>query len=247
MLQPKDRHVRTYALGMLTRVNDQPHINKEKLFSDAMAFYRWQCSEKLAEESLGIYRHEFCAHHRQLTDKLEHAVWQACFITWFVEQGFHKLPPLTGFDPHDELMQRTRFSSPSFRLPTGEPADTYLMQWMLWNLDKPPVSPAQAESELLYRWSRGLVDSLPDDDDAYGEALLKYALRFFHWARGSLRTWARFMEYFMAFLYSQPDQIEALLSHPCADALFVLWFARHNLDRSDKGPRGNFIPPTNQM
>src|SRR5258707_6664028 len=153
-----DFSVRKCAGELLATLNNQPRINKERLFSDAMAYYRWQISDELAPEALGCYTHEFLAHHKPLVDHLPLEIWQACFITWFVESRLHELPPLLGFDPTDELMQRTRFTSPSFRLPTGEPMETYLVPWVFWHLDNLPVS--DTGTHQYEQWIYGLRDEV---------------------------------------------------------------------------------------
>lgn len=230
MQQSDDAFIRTYALEMLTDVNDQPYINKEKLFADSIAFYRWRLTEEEAEGSLDLYMHEFLVHHRQVVRRLEKEVWCACFITWFVEQGFHCLPPLTGFDPKDTYMLNTRFSKPSFRLPTGEPTETYLIQWVLWHLDNPLKPEARVDETQVQRWARELVDMQNPFNEAERSARIDLAARFFRWCRLSVRTWAKFMEYVMNFLYSHPAQIESLLDQPDWDLDFIIWFTCQNID-----------------
>ncbi|HEX7735626.1 MAG TPA: hypothetical protein VF458_12230 [Ktedonobacteraceae bacterium] len=232
MPKPSNALVRSYALEMLADVKEHPHMNKEQLFTDAMAFYRWRLTEKEeAEEALELYMHEFRMLHKQVVSKLSLEVWGACFITWFVEKGFHKLPPLTGYDPTDQMMLNTRFSSPSFRLPTGEPTETFLIQWVLWHLDNPPA-PAELlpGKSLVYRWSRELLESLPTDEFRMSDALLNRVMRFFFWAREHLRTWAAFTEHQTAFLYSQPGRCD-VLADPCVDLLFIHWFVKTVLDQ----------------
>ena len=237
MRQPDDAFLRTYALEMLADVNDQPYINKEKLFADTMAFYRWRLSQDEAEDALALYMHEFRVHHRQVVHRLDKEVWSACFITWFIEQGFHRLPPLTGFDPEDEDMRGTRFSSPSFRLPTGEPTETYLVQWVLWHLDNPPRD-GHLDGGQVLRWARGLADDQALRKRRERLVLIEKAIRFFSWCRLSVHTWTRFMEYVMDFLYSEPERIETLLNHPRWDTCFVNWFVDHNIDHAQP-PAGN--------
>lgn len=231
---PSNELVRAYALEMVTDVKQYPHIDKEQLFVNAMAFFRWRLTDKdEAEEALDLYMYEFRMLHQQVVNKLSLEVWSACFITWFVEKGFHKLPPLTGFDPTDEMMLNTRFSSPSFCLPTGEPTETYLIQWMLWHLDNPPApTEMQPPSALLYRWSRELLESLPVYDFLMCDAQLHNVMRFFSWARVHLRTWARFMDYQTAFIYSRPSRTWDA-EDTCIDLWFINWFTQNVLDRMD--------------
>ncbi|HEY3992864.1 MAG TPA: hypothetical protein VGM01_08285, partial [Ktedonobacteraceae bacterium] len=188
MPEPENKVIRACALELLARVSDEPYINKERLFGDAMAYYRWQLTERECEEALDIYMHEFKAHHGALVKPLRLDVWCACFVTWFVEQGFHKLPPLCGFDAQNELMLHTRFSSPSFRLPTGDPTETYLIQWVHWHLDTPLASGTLPNHMQLQfaRWAWQMVGELPGCYASDRARLLKQAERFFCWARFSL-------------------------------------------------------------
>ncbi len=230
MRKPDNAFVRQYALEMLADVNDQPHIDKEQLFSDAIAFFSWQLRDKeAAEEALDLYMHEFKMHHHQVVNKLALEVWSACFITWFVEQGFHKLPPLANIDPTDPLILTTRFSSPSFLLPTGVLKETYLIQWVLWHLENLPAPLERADNTLVYQWSMGLLESLPLEAHVKSRKLLNMVRSFFFWTREHLRTWTRFSEYEIAFLYSRPECKDTLLNDPCSDLLFITWFARNVL------------------
>jgi hypothetical protein len=234
MCKPEYAFVRQYALELLTDVHDQPHIDKEQLFSDAMAFFSWQFTDKeAAEESLDLYMHEFKMHHHQVVNKLTLEVWGACFITWFVEQGFHKLPPLANVDTTDPLILTTRFSSPSFRLPTGMLKETYLIQWILWHLENLPAPLERANGTLVYQWSQGLLESLPVEAYVISRRVINDAMRFFFWAREHLRTWVRFSEYEMAFLYSRPECKDTLLNDPCSDTLFIGWFVENVLDHAE--------------
>lgn len=224
MRRLKDAYIREYALEMLVELNDRPHMNKEKLFSDSMAFYRWRLSEKEADGSLAYYMHEFGKHHGHLVNSLDVPVQCACFITWFVEHGFHKLPPLTGFDPTDEYMQKTRFSSPSFRLPTGNAAETYVIQWVLWSLAHPLSSLAKLLESDVERWADGLLKTQSPPNEQERARLRDNARHFFTWGRTEVRAWSDFSALMQDFLRECPD-MACVAAYPAWDTAFVNWFA----------------------
>lgn len=241
MSNQTDKLARMYALELLSALNDQPHMDKEKLFADAVAYYRWLLADKKASEALEIYWHEFKAHHKTLVIGMEPDVRIGCFITWFVEQSFHTLPPLIVRPtteehqlPHTRL---TRFSQPSFRLPTGDPVESYLMQWLYWHLDHLPADGAAADRGLLYRWGDELVNQLSEHHSfAYDDypALFKNAVRFFAWCLNDLRSWDTFMDLFVLFLASEAGQTIDQADASLADVCFVNWFCQRVLDSAEQ-------------
>lgn len=228
MLKPNESFLRSYALDLLANLRELQSINKEKLFADALAFYRWQFSHIEAEEALLCYQHEFTAQHGSLVSNLPLELWYACFITWFVEQRFHLLPPLTGFDPHDQWMTGQRFTLPSFHLPTGDPAEGYLFQWLFWHIDR-PRNPAGCRQEWLVKWATGFADEFPDADPAERAILIADCRRFFAWCHTSLRTWETYIACVAHFHTNVRGA--AALGHPAWEACFVHWFCACNLDR----------------
>lgn len=226
------RFVRSYALDVLVELNDQPHINKEKLFADAMAYYRWQFTHSNALESLPLYQREFNAQHSKLLSPRPPAVRAACFITWFVENIFHKMPPLVTPYPDDECFQRTRFSSPSFYLPTGEASETFLVQWIYWLIDHPPVSPdAPCDEQHL---ALALVNQVHSrhalDLDAWTE-LNAHSARFFRWCWHFLRSWDVMIVLLILFYNSEEGRVVPDGDFLCADAALVNWFCHRELDQ----------------
>lgn len=236
MSTSKDTLARAYALEVLSALNEYTHINKEKLFATAVAYYRWFLAEEKAPASLEIYWHEFRAHHKTLVGGMTPEVRVACFITWFVEQHFHVLPPLTNAFADDKhllaLMERTRFSSPSFSLPTGDPDECYLTQWLYWHIDNPPKAGTLPDKSSLCRWADGMVGELMEQhelDDDECTVLFKHAEQFFAWSLGHLRTLDSFMDLFVAFLKSEAGQAIDQSDTPLADACFVNWFCQSSL------------------
>src|SRR5260370_1077716 len=150
--KPKDSHVRVHALELLVSVRNWPHLDKEALFTRGMLFYRWALTHTSDLSDLDVYSEEFAAHHGRLIRQYSLAIQEAAFITWFVENRFHQLPllgPLV-FDSEEEkkMLQHTRFSSPSFILPTESPEHSYMVQWLIWHLSLLPEEPADFEDEI---------------------------------------------------------------------------------------------------
>ena len=242
MSEVNDTLVRGYALDFLTDVNNQPRMNKEKLFADCVAYYRWLLADKETPGALDLYLSEFEAHHGSLVAELDAPVRVACFITWFVEQGLHRLPPLTGFDPNDTSMPRTRFTSPSFRLPTGDPVDSYLVQWLYWHMGSPlRMEPGRGALEpdrtQLERWAREMASELPSWYRMNRAILIERITRFFCWCSTSLRSWQTFIDYVDAFHASKPrwpDEFDPGVW----DACFVNWFCQRDCDRAGLPDQG---------
>jgi hypothetical protein len=111
--------------------------------------------------------------------------------------------------------------------------ETYLIQWILWHLENLPAPLERANGTLVYQWSQGLLESLPVEAYVISRRVINDAMRFFFWAREHLRTWVRFSEYEMAFLYSRPECKDTLLNDPCSDTLFIGWFVENVLDHAE--------------
>jgi hypothetical protein len=236
MLKENDTLARAYAVEILSTLNEYARINKEKLFADAVAYYRWRLADKKALEALDTYWYEFKAHHKSLVAGMQPEVRVACFITWFVEQHFHTLPPITGNGTSDLALQtsrkRARFSSPSFRLPTGDPVESYLIQWLFWHLDNPPAPGAQPDRLQLHRWAKEMLEEVMEDHKLSSEEfsmLFKDAALFFAWSLEHLHSWNAFMDLFVAFLKSEEGLATDQSDTPFMDACFVHWFCQHSL------------------
>ena len=235
MPKTKDTLVRAYALEILVPLSGQPRINKEKLFADAVAYYRWLLADAQAMEALDVYWNEFRAHHKTLLARMGSDERVACFITWFVEQEFHKQAPLNRTLTKEEYLrvktEKISFSSPSFRLPTGDPVESYLVQWLYWHLDNLHESGAETDQALIAHWAEGMISELLEEhqlSDDESAAFRTHAAHFFAWSRKHLRTWDMFMGLFVVFLKDELGQAIDQSDTPLADACFVHWFCQHS-------------------
>lgn len=231
MLKPNETFVRTFALDLLVDLRDLPHINKEKLFADAVGYYRWQFTHEMAAESLPLYKREFAYQHGALLAHSQPEVQAACFIRWFVENRFHEMLPLITKEPDDEIFQRTRFSSPSFSLPTADPMETYLIQWIYWFLDTLPTPNNGCCEDLI--WAEALVEHLNEEHELPSEQyadLIDDCRRFFRWCWTSLRSWKMIMALLVSFFQSTTISDLDPYDYQLADAHFITWFCANDLD-----------------
>lgn len=87
-----DAFARSCALDLLVALRQLPYERKEKLFADAVIFYRWYITHHDEMEHLSYYLETFDLIHPELVGKLTDALQEAAFVTWFIEQGYHQLP-----------------------------------------------------------------------------------------------------------------------------------------------------------
>ena len=220
--------LRSYALRVLADVSSWPHLDKERLFAESMDFYRWLLANTQDASNLDVYSCEFYAHHAGLMRGLPRGLQDAAFITWFVENRFHLLPllgPLVTGDEGEaelELLRKTRFSSPCFRLPTETPHDGYLTQWLVWHLAHLPARRHTPDPTTLHRWARGQLALLPEESELNREALLTACCRFFAWCRAHLDSWEPIRGPMHDFSGAFPELL--LLAQNEWDAHFILWF-----------------------
>lgn len=83
---------RSSAIALLVELRSSKRINKEQLFADTVAFYRWLFSDTTCLDTFDYYEDLFNAEHPTIDKRLEPALREACFITWFLERGYDKLP-----------------------------------------------------------------------------------------------------------------------------------------------------------
>ncbi len=225
MFDQNEQMARSFALELLTDVNAWPHIDKEALFATGIAFYRWFFRETSKEEDMAVYAHEFAAHHNVLMHDLDAALQEAAFVTWFVECGFHKLPLFGWSDLRGET---TRFSLPSFRLPTDTPENTFLVQWLIWHLNLPRGKATNKTPYSTLRcWSRDLVSTLPDPCELDRELLVFACDSFFCWCQTYIHTWDAIHHYMRKFVRARPELVAEQTS--VWDAHFINWFVEHIL------------------
>lgn len=222
------------ALDMLSELRQWPHLDKERLFADGMAFYRWAFLNVGDQEDMDIYQAEFALHHRTLMHDLPTSVQSAAFITWFVANGFHRLPLLKKPEPaeQDELerLLRTRFSSPCFRLPTTSRSDTYVVQWLFWKDSRPQDQPAPVAVDVS-RWGRDFAQSLPAHCAINRNALATHCARFFDWCLSDDYTWDRLCDYHVQFARLFPELTREKIETNEWDAQFISWFVGCVLDK----------------
>lgn len=231
--RPDARKQRTFALEIVAAVSAWPHIDKETLFAESMAFHRWLSLHTSSPADLDIYICEFAMHHAGLMRGLPVGLQEAAFITWFSENGFHKLPLLVSSPEAVEMALQTRFSSPSFRLPTDTRHDGYLIQWLFWHLSQPWDADRQVPPRAtLHHWAHGLVSYLPESCDLNRDALMEACNRFFYWCRTSLDTWDPIHHALREFARCCPDLIIDYAGQTdVADAHFIRWFIERELDK----------------
>jgi hypothetical protein len=227
MLNPNESLVRSFALGLVTDVRPWPHLDKEALFNTGMEFYRWFFRETCNEWDTEVYALEFMAHHEALMEGLDQALQEAAFITWFVENGFHQLPLLGWSDLAGET---TRFSEPSFRLPTNTPEDTFMVQWLIWHLNRPQESTESLASEAtLLRWGIELATTLPASCELDCELLVLSCQQFFGWCQAHVHTWDAIYSSMRLFVTIHPKLAD---EESCVwDAHFIIWFAERIANR----------------
>lgn len=225
--------LRALALDMLTDLRQWPHLDKEKLFADGIAFYRWQLPNASKPENLEVYQTEFEMHHGTLMHGLPLCVQEAAFITWFVENGFHRLPRLEKFDPAsgDEYARllAARFSAPCFHLPTTSGSDTYMVQWLFWSDSRPQDQPAPTR-EQLFRWGRDLAQLLPANCELNHDALIGHCASFFSWCMSGDYSWERLCYYQADFVRLFPELANEKIETDEWDAHFITWFVGCVLD-----------------
>lgn len=220
-MKSKESQVRSLALQLLAELRPWPHLDKEALFSTYVAFYRWFPRHIRKKQDIQVYVDEFLAHHMVLMDGLDPALHEAAFITWFVENGFHELPLLGWSDLAGET---TRFSSPSFRLPTSDPDDTFLIQWLIWHLNLPQNSAERHATEATRRiWAVDLAADLPASCKMDRKLLMVSAERFFGWCQEHLCTWDAIYNALRQFSYLRARRADEEAS--VWDACFIIWLA----------------------
>ena len=174
-----------------------------------------------------VYKVEFDMHHGTLMHGLPCCVQEAAFITWFVENGFHRLPRLAKPDPalEDEYAKllATRFSVPCFHLPTASRSDTYMVQWLFWRDSRPQDQPAPSR-EQLYRWGRGLAQTLPANCELNRDALIGHCASFFSWCLSDDYTWDRLAHHQTNFVRLFPELANEKIETNEWDAHFITWF-----------------------
>ena len=213
--------VRSLALEQLADLRPWPHLDKEELFSTFVEFYQWFLRHIHKKQDMQVYVDEFLAHHRTVMDGLAPALLEAAFITWFVENGFHELPLLGWADLSGET---TRFSSPSFRLPTNDPDNTFLIQWLIWHLNLPQNSTERHATEATRRiWAVDLAADLPASCKVDRKQLMESAERFFHWCQEHIRTWDAIFNALRQFSYLYVRQMDEEARE--WDARFIIWFS----------------------
>jgi hypothetical protein len=245
MLKPTDTQVRELALELLASVRRWPHQDKEALFARGMRFYRWALTYTREASDLDVYTEEFALHHGLLLQKSHHAIKDAAFITWFVENRFHHLP-LFVFDAKEEtkMVPQTCFSSPVFILPTESPEQSYLIQWLFWHLSLMPVEPADFEDEIycayyeqplasatVERWAYGLARCLPASCKLDRPLLVYSALRFFTWCHAHVCRWDALSPYMQKFAFPMNALNAELDEHNVYDAMFIIWFIKQGFDQ----------------
>ena len=247
--QPSATYLRSLASDLLAAVRDSQSFNKEELFVNAIAFYRWYAINVQEEEELRVYTRTFATLYPHLAGKrVNPGLQDACFITWFVARRFHRIPPLLANKRDDmPILSFLAEHDPPFSLPENAQVEGlgYVERWVASFLDSrqdgehgnslflmdASHTPAEA---LLQSWSRELIRSLPDTCDLEREALLRDGQKFFAWCYGNLRSWSTFETYMRLFIVcylGAPTNCETALDPNTVNAHFIVWFLANGFDQ----------------
>ncbi len=229
---PRTREIRAraFAVEVLGGVREYPHIEKEALFAHAMAYFRWLASLD-EEDSIAAYTREFAYQHGPLMSKLNPGLQEAAFVTWFVANGFHRLPLFRKEDTVGLQGETLHFSLPCFPLPTESRDHTFLTQWLCWlELHRHETPPGDT---LLYRWSRDLARHLPENCGLNRDALIEQCSTFFSWCYTADYDQDMLVSYLKRFALEQENALLWLDEPEVWDAHFLAWFTGCVLCRLD--------------
>lgn len=226
----RDITARALAIELLVSVRKCPHINREELFEVALAYYRWELAHDEEMDLWAAYMDEFLYQHGSLLQQIGAAL-EAAFATWFVANGFHRLPVFKKEDTLGLHGERLHFSLPCFPLPTSGPDHTFLSQWLNWvnrHRDEPPPG-----DTLLYRWSREMARHLPQDCGLNRDALVEQCCSFLSWCCTADYDPELLLAYMVQFA-NEHDGPLALFDVPeLWEAHFFTWFTGRVLSRLD--------------
>lgn len=99
---PDDASARACALNLLVNLRSLQYSFKEELFATAVIFYRWYFAHYDEMEHLNNYLDLFHQLHPTLLVEQTEAQYEASFVAWFVDQGFHQMPVIKRFENHDD-------------------------------------------------------------------------------------------------------------------------------------------------